>query len=160
MKLSRESRYAIMALAVLSGKPPDTILEVSQIAAEADLPAPFLAKTFGKLTRHGILTSHRGKERGYSLSRSSESLHMKEILEAIDGPDIFERCVFWTETCDEKDPCPLHDSWRSLKPLIAEAMEATTLRDVRDGGPAASRTGAGRVALSRNDLARNDLGLP
>lgn len=130
MRLSKESRYAIIGMEVLAGKPEGTILEVAQVAAEAGLPAPFLAKIFGKLTRHGILTSHRGKERGYALARPPREVKLRSVLEAVDGPDLFERCVFWTDTCDEVNPCPLHESWKSLRPLIAEAMSKTTLADL------------------------------
>jgi Rrf2 family iron-sulfur cluster assembly transcriptional regulator len=130
MKLSKESRYAIIALDVLAKKPPGTIQEVAQIAEEARLPAPFLAKIFGKLTRGGLLQSHRGRQRGYSLSRPPGAISLKDVLEAVDGPDLFKRCVFWSETCSDDAPCPLHDSWKEIRPLIAGTMEHTTLEDV------------------------------
>jgi Rrf2 family iron-sulfur cluster assembly transcriptional regulator len=133
VKLSRESRYAIMGLAVLASEPPGTILQVSQVSETAALPATFLAKIFAKLTHHGILVSHRGKHRGYSLARPPEETPLREVLEAVDGPDLFRRCIFWTETCDDDNPCPLHERWRSLRPLISDAMEQTTLADVALG---------------------------
>lgn len=130
MKLSRESRYAVMGLSVLAALPPGSILEVSQVAGKADLPAPFLAKIFGKLTRNGLLVSHRGRTRGYSLARPASEIQVKQVLEAVDGPDLFERCVFWSESCDGDNPCPLHDSWKHLRLQIADAMEATTLANL------------------------------
>lgn len=133
MKLSRESRYAMRGLALLAAQPAGTILQVSEVAERAGLPGPFLAKTFGKLTRHGLLTSFRGKQRGYALARPANEIRLKEILEAVDGPDILERCIFWTEGCDDDNPCPLHDSWKALKPLIRKAMDRTTLEDVTLG---------------------------
>lgn len=132
MKLSRESRYAVIGLAVLAARPQGTILEASQVAEQAGLPAPFLAKIFGKLTRHGILVSHRGKIRGYALAKPAERIQIRHVLEAVDGPDIFERCVFWTEACDEANPCPLHYSWKDIKPLITQRMTETTLAQVNE----------------------------
>lgn len=129
MKLSRESHYAIVGLSVLASQ-PGVVMEVSHVAEMAGLPAPFLAKTFGKLTRQGILRSHRGKERGYSLARPASDLTLKEILEAVDGADLFERCIFWTDICDESNPCPLHGSWRTIKTQVAEAMTKTSLADL------------------------------
>jgi Rrf2 family protein len=129
VKLSRESHYAILGLSVLASD-AGTIMEVSQVAEKAGLPAPFLAKTFGKLTHQGILRSHRGKERGYSLARPASEVTLKEILEAVDGADLFERCIFWTEICDESNPCPLHNSWKGLKSQISKAMVETSLADI------------------------------
>jgi len=138
MKLSRESRYAVIGLSVLVVKPPGTVLEVSQVAEEAGLPAPFLAKIFGKMTRYGVLTSHRGKTRGYSLAKPPSELTVRQVLEAVDGPDLFERCIFWTETCNDENPCPLHNSWKDLKPLIAQRMTEVTLDKIAvDGNLAA-----------------------
>lgn len=139
MKLSKESRYAVIGLSALAAKPPGTVLEVSQVAEEAGLPAPFLAKIFGKLTRYGVLTSHRGKTRGYSLAKPSSELTVRQVLEAVDGPDLFDRCIFWTETCNDENPCPLHNSWKDIKPIIAQRMAQVTLdRIAADGGLAAN----------------------
>lgn len=138
MKLSTESRYALLALGVLAAQPPGTVVEAAHAAEAAGVPAPFLAKTFAKLTRHGILLSHRGRVRGYELARPAPDLSLKEVLEAIDGPDLFERCVFWTDTCDETQPCPLHPAWKDLRPRITASMAETTLADVAAGRAAPS----------------------
>lgn len=130
MKLSRESRHAIVGLAVLAGKPMGTVTEVAQVAEEADLPAAFLAKIFHKLTHDGILTSFRGRERGYALARPPSEIMIREILEAIDGKDLFDRCIFFTETCDARSPCPLHDTWLHLRAPIIASMSTTSLADV------------------------------
>ena len=132
MKLSTESRYAVVGLAFLASR-PGAILEVAQVAEGANLPAPFLAKIFGKLSHRGIIRSHRGKERGYSLARAAADISMKEILEAVDGADIFDRCIFWSDTCDGDDPCPLHDMWKPLKSQISERMATTSLAEVGAG---------------------------
>jgi len=98
----------------------------------------FLAKIFGKMTRYGVLTSHRGKTRGYSLAKPPSELTVRQVLEAVDGPDLFERCIFWTETCNDENPCPLHNSWKDLKPLIAQRMTEVTLDKIAvDGNLAA-----------------------
>ncbi len=122
MKLSRESQYALLALVELARRPPDTYFNVSAIASSARLPGPFLAKTFVKLTRGGIVSSSRGKERGYRLGRPPEDISVKEVIEAIEGDDIFKRCVFWSNGCSEISPCPLHDEWRKLRPQVAESF--------------------------------------
>ena len=133
MKLSRETRHAIVGLTVLAAKPAGTVMEVAQVAEEADLPAAFLAKIFHKLTHHGILTSFRGRERGYALARLPDEIMIRQVLEAIDGHDLFDRCIFWTETCDARNPCPLHDTWMHLRAPIIASMSTTSLADVAGG---------------------------
>ncbi len=131
MKLSRESVYGIEGLLTLATKPPGTVLILSDIAAARGIPQSFLAKIFQKLIRHGVVRSFRGAVRGYALARRPKEIKVKEIFLAIEGPDLFERCIFWSDRCIDINPCPLHDQWKQLKhKFIEELMEQTTLADL------------------------------
>lgn len=130
MKLSRECRYAIVGLSVLASKPPGTVLGLGALAEEASLPAPFLAKIFHKLARHGILTSFRGRRRGYALARPAGEITMRHVLEAVDGHELFDRCIFVSESCNSGDPCPLHDAWIPVMNSATSAMSKLTLADI------------------------------
>lgn len=130
MKLSRESRYALVGLAVLAGMPAGTVIGLAPLAEAAALPAPFLAKIFHKLARQGILTSFRGRQRGYALARPPADITVREVLEAVDGHDLFRRCIFVSETCNQADPCPLHDTWTPIMTSAIDAMSKTTLANL------------------------------
>ena len=139
MKLSRESAYGIEGLLALAAKPPGTTMLLSDIAATRGLPRSFLAKTFQKLTRHGVICSFRGAVRGYALARPPKKIKLKEILLAIEGPDLFKRCIFWSDQCADTNPCPLHEQWKGLSQQIIEGpMERTTLADLMKRTPAGS----------------------
>ncbi|MEE9220680.1 MAG: Rrf2 family transcriptional regulator [candidate division NC10 bacterium] len=127
MHLSRESEYGLKAMIYLAQQPPATILTLNEIAESRDLPAGFLAKTFQKLTRHGLVQSFRGRRRGYCLAREASGISLRELLEAIEGPDLFQRCVFWGGRCGESNPCLLHVGWREIKPQLTEFLEGMTL---------------------------------
>ena len=127
MHLSREAEYALSAMIHLAQQPPEAVLTLSQIAEARGLPAGFLAKTFQKLVRHGLLESFRGRQRGYRLAREASEINMRELLEAIEGPDIFERCIFWGRRCGESTPCLLHEGWREIKPHLIQFLEMTSL---------------------------------
>lgn len=131
MKLGRESAYAIEGLLVLAAKPPGTAMLLSDIAAAGGIPRSFLAKIFQKLTRSGVTLSSRGAVRGYALARPPKKIQLKEILLAAEGPDLFERCIFWSDRCAEDNPCPVHDRWKRIKRrFMRELMERTTLADL------------------------------
>jgi Rrf2 family protein len=136
MKLSRESQYGLEGLAYLASQENGTILNVAEIAEQADLPKAFLAKIFRKLANYGILKSFRGKERGFRLTRSSKEVNVKEIIEAIEGPDFFKRCIFWSGHCSEQNPCELHDVWKNVKPMATKQLEALTLEKMIRGNGA------------------------
>ena len=136
MKLKQESAYGIQGLLVMAACPPAKIMLLSDIAAKAGVPQAFLAKIYQKLTRHGIVRSFRGATRGYALMRPTREITLKEILLAIEGPDLFERCIFWSERCSDINPCPLHNQWRpSSQQFIEALMQRTTLHDLMSNAP-------------------------
>ena len=131
MKLGRESAYGIEGLLTLATKPRGTAMPLRDIASASGVPQSFLAKIFQKLTRYGIVCSFRGAVRGYALARSPNRIKLKEILLAIEGPDLFERCIFWSDRCADSNPCPLHEQWTQIKrKSIGKLMEQTTLADL------------------------------
>jgi Rrf2 family iron-sulfur cluster assembly transcriptional regulator len=130
MKLSREAQYGLDALAYLAKRPHGTIVQVRHVAEACGLPPLFLAKTFNKLTRYGVLRSYRGRQRGYSLARPAQEITVAEVLEAIEGPDLFTRCLFSISGCSEAHPCLLHSVWKEVRPRVAEMMRQMSLQDV------------------------------
>ncbi|HET7263976.1 MAG TPA: Rrf2 family transcriptional regulator [bacterium] len=129
MKLSRESEYGLVGLVYLARQRAGTVMAVKAIAAAEALPAMFLAKTFSRLARHGILRSYRGRRRGYQLARSAREISVREILEGIEGPDLFTHCVFWSKSCSEERPCALHETWKAIRPQARDLASKMTLAD-------------------------------
>jgi Rrf2 family protein len=134
MHLSRESEYGLKAMIHLAQQPPATVLTLHQIAEAEELPSGFLAKTFQKLVRHGLVESFRGRQRGYRLAREASQISLRELLEAIEGPDLFQRCVFWGRRCGETSPCVLHGGWREVKPQLMAFFDATSLAALAQNG--------------------------
>lgn len=130
MYLSRETRYALEALMVLAERPADAFVDSREIAAEADVPAPFLAKILRELARGGVVNSKRGH--GFALARPANAITLGEILQALEGPGLFDnRCIFWREECSVEEPCVLHFRWKDLKPEIESHMSRLTLAEIR-----------------------------
>ena len=128
MKLSRDSRYALTALAFLACEPAGTMLESREIAEATSTPAPFLAKILAKLMRGGVLRSVRGG--GYALARPAEEISVRDALTAVEGVDLFARCIFWRDECSADNPCPLHPMWGLVRPQVEDQMARLTIADL------------------------------
>ena len=139
MNFSRECEYALRGLVTLAAGAGGRPLMLSEVAARGGLPLSFLSKIFQKLLKHGLVVSHRGAERGYNLARDARAIPIRQVLEAIEGPDLFTRCVFPHHPCGEENPCILHSAWRDVRPQITDAFDRTTLQDLVDARPAPSR---------------------
>jgi Rrf2 family protein len=130
MKLSKESRYAIEGLMVLAKNRTGTPMQLRDIAEAAGAPPSFLAKIFQKLNRANIVISSRGAARGYALAHRSDTIKMKDIFAAVEGGDVFDRCIFWSDRCADRSPCPMHFEWKRVREGIAGLMQRTTLADL------------------------------
>ncbi len=149
MRLTRETEYALQGLAALTRRNDPAPVPLAELAEAEDLPASFLAKIFQKLARHGILQSVRGAGNGYSLAAAPESLSVLQVIEAVEGSDYMDRCMFWGGHCGGENPCVLHERWAEVKPGLQAMLEETTLADLalaakaRETG-APSRSGGSR----------------
>lgn len=131
MKLSKESEYCLIALKYLASQGQDVILQTGEVAEATGVPKPFLARIFVKLARQNVLQSHRGKRRGYQLSRPADQTSIKSVLEAVEGADVFQRCVFWSEKCSDDDPCILHEYWQKrIRSEMLDVLDNLTLKQL------------------------------
>lgn len=130
MKFRRESKYGLMGLIHLAQLPPGRVIGVREIAASQGLPQGFLAKIFPKFVQHGLVKVYRGSTRGYSLAKRPEEISLLAILEAVEGPHVAAQCFFWGGECDVTSPCPVHCTWREVRPWIKDILERTTLKEL------------------------------
>lgn len=88
MRLSRAAAYALGAVLQLGKTPPGMPIPCSQLAKQGQMPERFLLQVLRSLVNHGILTSTRGVDGGYSLARPLEEISLLQILEATEGPQV------------------------------------------------------------------------
>ena len=130
MKLSRESQYAIEGLMVLARKPLGKPIQLREIAAAAKVPPSFLAKIFQKLNHAQIVISSRGAVRGYALAHQPDAIAISAVFAAVEGGDVFDRCIFWSDRCTDANPCRIHSDWVRIRESILRLMQQTTLSDL------------------------------
>lgn len=135
MQLTRESEYALLGMAFLAARPPGKLVPLAEVAAAQRLPPSFLAKIFQKLARHGLLTVERGRGSGYALARPAGAIAVGEILEAVEGQGVMQRCLLWQGHCADANPCPLHFRVKAIRPTLESLLKSVTLADyVRRSG--------------------------
>ncbi len=86
------------------------------------------------------------------MARLPREIKLEQILEAIEGPDLLGRCIFWSEHCSDATPCPLHHRWKGMSKPLTEALLKETLEDLATGSAPRRRTAArraGRVVRGR-----------
>ena len=85
MQTTARAEYALRAAAVLATAGPGPI-KSEAIAAAEDIPLRFLHNILAALTRAGILSSLRGADGGYELTRAPATITVADIIRAVEGP--------------------------------------------------------------------------
>jgi Rrf2 family protein len=132
MLLSRTCEYGVRAMVYLASESPSDYRSVRSISSDLDISFHFLTKIFQQLSRAGLLNSYRGPNGGVMLSRPASEITLKEIVVAIEGPDLFRECVLGLPGCGEARPCPLHDAWKDVRAELGNMLEGRCLDEIGD----------------------------
>jgi Rrf2 family transcriptional regulator, iron-sulfur cluster assembly transcription factor len=130
MIYSRSAEYAIRGCVHMAALAPGEYALVKSIAAEAGIPSHFLAKILQELARDGFLKSSKGPGGGFRLSQPAAEISMLRIVEAVDGPGRFDRCIGGSPECNDRVPCGMHDSWKALRSRIIDYLGGTSIADL------------------------------
>lgn len=130
MIFSSSTEYAIRGLAELASRGVEGPVMLDELVSGTDLPRDFLAKVFQKLVHGGVLRSAKGRGGGFQLAKPAHELTLMHVVEAIDGPQVFDQCVVGLEKCNDQMPCPQHDLYKPIRQRLKDYLLTTTLADL------------------------------
>ncbi|HEX9592999.1 MAG TPA: Rrf2 family transcriptional regulator [bacterium] len=130
MVLSKGCNYALRAVLYIAARDRGEFIPILEISETLGISFHFLTKTLQALTQNNILISNRGPKGGVALARPPEVIALGEVILAIDGPDLFDRCVLGLDYCGDDRPCPLHPQWRLVKQRMKDIFENTSVAEV------------------------------
>ena len=141
MQISRKADYAVRAMTILAGLPPDRTMQAQEMAEAGKIPIKFLEQILLVLKNSGMLRSKRGVGGGYRLNRESRLISLAEIIETVDGELVH---------LVDRDDFPSFDGSAGIIHYLGSAEEGlnkalrkTTLEDVAGHDAGDSMVGYG-----------------
>ncbi|OGU14389.1 MAG: hypothetical protein A2X61_12920 [Ignavibacteria bacterium GWB2_35_12] len=125
--LSKSCLYGLRTAIYFAKHTENGYIPISEIAKELEIPPDFLAKILQKLTRKKLMNSLRGVKGGVKLGKPPGKISLYDIIQAIDGDNIFRKCFLGLEECSEETPCPLHDNWKEFRVNLSEMLKSSSL---------------------------------
>ncbi len=127
MQVTAKADYALRAATVLASSGPGPV-KSEAIAAREGIPLRFLHNILAALTRAGILSSLRGADGGYELTRAAADITVADVLRAVEGP---------FAAGGGTDPAgpdnTLRRVWALVRANERAVLEAVTLADLAAG---------------------------
>jgi len=133
--LSSTCKYGIRATVYIAGNSKyGEMIGIKKISEDLNLPMPFLAKILQQLVKKKILVSSKGPHGGFLMQRDPGDVHIIELVKAIDGDDVFHRCVLRNENCvnvlKSGKRCILHDDYVKARDSIEKLFESKTIENL------------------------------
>ncbi|MCV9927007.1 Rrf2 family transcriptional regulator [Flavobacterium sp. LS1R49] len=132
---SKACEYGIRASIFIATKSSQGIrVGIKDVAKEIDSPEPFTAKIMQILTKSGIIDSSKGVGGGFEVSNDAvKSIKLIQIVDAIDGDNIYKGCGIGLKECSEIHPCPVHNEFKQIRELLLAMLTKTTLQELALG---------------------------
>jgi Rrf2 family protein len=130
---SKTCEYAIRAVIFIAQKTVDgSRVGIKEVAYGIDSPEHFIAKILQELSRKGIIQSQKGPAGGFYLDAQSRKHTLADIVQLIDGDQIFSGCALGLKQCSEAKPCPLHSEFKKIREAISKMLQSTHVGEFSD----------------------------
>lgn len=130
---STSCHYGLQAMIYIALHSTDNKnVDLNQIASELDIPKHFLSKILQLLVKSKLLVSMKGPTGGFRLNRPPEKITLIEVIEAIDGLDMFNQCGIGFKRCNDNHPCPIHFEYKHVRDRIEELFKSKTLKELTE----------------------------
>ncbi len=127
MRLTREGDYAIRVMVDLATQARERPVPRASIRSRQDVPAAYLGKIVQTLARAGLVRTQPGAGGGVRLSVPPETITLRRVIEAVEGPIALNRCVTKPSGCSRDRFCRVHPVWLRLQALVLRELDAVTL---------------------------------
>lgn len=132
---SKACEYGIRAVIFIAWRSKDGQRpNVHDISEAIGSPEAFTAKVLQQLVGSGVVESMRGPAGGFCMSRQSMLTTMlSDVVQAIDGDNIFKGCGLGLPHCSEEMPCPVHNRFKSIREELRLMLESTPVASLSAG---------------------------
>lgn len=133
MHITLETDYAVRIVYCLAKE--STRMDAKSISEKAQVTLRFALKILHKLVTAGIVKSFKGAQGGYEIAKPLEELTLKEVIETVEGPYHFSRCVGNHGQCnriyDGSDfPCKFYGIFEEISLMVQKKLEAVKFSDL------------------------------
>ncbi|MFO8235135.1 MAG: Rrf2 family transcriptional regulator [Bacteroidales bacterium] len=135
--LSNRCKYGIRAVIYLALNSGETKkIGIKKISHDLDIPMFFLGKILQNLAKHKILVSTKGPNGGFGLAREPKDITMLDLIEVIDGLDLFNECLIGLKSCSLKGkdavPCPTNRKFQPIRDQMHAFFKNETIENLKN----------------------------
>jgi Rrf2 family transcriptional regulator, iron-sulfur cluster assembly transcription factor len=129
---SKKCEYGMQAVLYLAAQEKGTVVSAEEISKVLKIPREFISKILQSLRESGLISSSKGKSGGFRLAKDPSRIKLIDVVAAIDGLDMFDSCVLGFPECSPTHPCPVHNTWGTLRTQTYDMLTSETIDKLKD----------------------------
>jgi Rrf2 family protein len=129
--LSNTCKTAIKAVIYLCSKfDQKENAGIKEIAEFIDANEHTIGKILQTLVKQNVIKSMKGPSGGFFISKEQQKQPIINVVEAIDGKQIFKSCGLGLSKCSSSHPCPIHDEYKEARDIIESLFRQKKVLDL------------------------------
>ena len=129
---SKKCEYGMQAILYLAALAKGSLISSDEISKVLKIPREFISKILQSLRESGLIFSTKGKAGGFGLAKDPSRIKLIDVVAAIDGLGIFNSCVLRFPECSPDHPCPVHNTWGTLRTQTYDMLNLETVDKLKD----------------------------
>ena len=89
-----------------------------------------VGKMLQTLVKQDVIKSLKGPTGGFYISKEQTRQPLINIVEAIDGKNIFKGCGLGLSQCSSTHPCPIHNDYKEARDILERIFKTKTVADL------------------------------
>jgi Rrf2 family protein len=129
--LSYTCKTAIKSVIYLASKfDSEDNAGIKEIARYINASEHTVGKLMQTLVKQGIINSVKGPAGGFYISKEQMRQPIINIVEAIDGRQVFKECGLGLSKCSSNRPCPIHNEYKEARNLVEKLFNSKKIADL------------------------------
>jgi len=105
---------------------------IREIAEQINASEHTVGKILQTLARQGLINSVKGPTGGFFISKTQQNQAIINIVETIEGKQVFKECGLGLTKCSALHPCPIHDEYKIARDHIENLFRSKKVKDLCD----------------------------
>ncbi len=132
---SQRFGYAVHSLCYLAKKPFGTVTTLPELAGWLRSIWPQVSETYlgnviQRMSRGGILRSHRGVSGGYSLARPAEQISMRDVVELLEGVSVDSCSLSLEGECPVRGLCAIQNKLARIEEEYLQSLGRLSIAEL------------------------------
>ncbi|HET9747527.1 MAG TPA: Rrf2 family transcriptional regulator [Chitinophagaceae bacterium] len=103
---------------------------IKEIAEFIEASEHTVGKMLQSLVKEDVINSAKGPNGGFYLSPKQKDQPIINIVEAIDGREVFNQCGLGLSKCSSTHPCPIHNDYKVIRDLFESMCREKKVSDL------------------------------